>query len=161
MANGHGGHRTPAKPASVSGPGALSRRTDGGPGHPSQKLSAAPDQGYGEMTDQMNQQRIAPMAGKQPLPPAAAVAGGQGGGAPAQAPAYQGGDFAGPTARPHEPITNGVDIGAGAGPEALALPTPPTAAPTGYLTNLLQQMSATDTTGTLATLYQIAQQRGV
>ena len=29
MANGHGGYREPANPAPVSGPGALSRRTDG------------------------------------------------------------------------------------------------------------------------------------
>lgn len=29
MANGHGGPRTPTNPAPVSGPGALSRRTDG------------------------------------------------------------------------------------------------------------------------------------
>jgi hypothetical protein len=29
MANGHGGPRTPANPAPVSGPGALSKRTDG------------------------------------------------------------------------------------------------------------------------------------
>ena len=29
MANGHGGQRTPTNPAPVSGPGALSQRTDG------------------------------------------------------------------------------------------------------------------------------------
>lgn len=31
MANQHGGARTPSSPAAVSGPGALSARTDGGP----------------------------------------------------------------------------------------------------------------------------------
>ena len=30
MANGRGGYRQPSNPAPVSGPGALSKRTDGG-----------------------------------------------------------------------------------------------------------------------------------
>lgn len=34
MANGHGGYREPTNPAPVSGPGALSRRTDGTPHGP-------------------------------------------------------------------------------------------------------------------------------
>jgi hypothetical protein len=40
-----GGYQKPSKPASVSGPGKLSRRTDGGP---AQKLRDIPDAKYGE-----------------------------------------------------------------------------------------------------------------
>lgn len=41
MANGHGGYRQPTNPAPVSGPGALSRRTDG-PLHAPVPGAAAP-----------------------------------------------------------------------------------------------------------------------
>lgn len=41
MANGHGGYRQPTNPAPVSGPGALSRRTDG-PMHGPVPGAAAP-----------------------------------------------------------------------------------------------------------------------
>src|SRR2546428_10516428 len=114
MAGGHGGYRQPEHPAPVSGPGALSKRTDGGPGHHSQVMSTAPDQAYGEQTDQMNQQRVAGMAAATPLPPAAQAAQGAPG-ADAGAPAYEGGRFNAPSGRPDEPVTHGVDIGPGAG----------------------------------------------
>lgn len=155
MANGHGGPRKPANPAPVSGPGAHSRRTDGGP---AQVMSAAPGQAYGDQTAQMNQQRIAPMGGATPLPPAAqASAPDQGG---AQMPQYQGGDFLGASNQPGTPITHGVDIGPGSGSEALNLPAAPSqAAGTGRMTALLQNLSATDTTGILAQLMVAAQQR--
>ena len=111
----HGGPRTPAHPAPVSGPGRLSRRTDGGITH--QQISAVGDQAYGEAKAQKDAQRIAPMAGADPMAkPAVAPPGAGGGGMPA----YAGGDFAGPSQRPGEPITAGVDIGAGPGPEAMS-----------------------------------------
>lgn len=145
MANGHGGYRKPNNPAPVSGPGKLSRRTDGGPG---QKLMPLTDQAYGAREDSLQQQRSAPMSQQNSIPSMDVPSGAGGPGAIA-------GDA--PSQRPHEPITTGVDIGPGAGPEVLAMQ----AQPTGYLTNMLEQMSASDTTGTLAKLYLIAQQRGV
>lgn len=154
MANGHGGYRPPAKPAPVSGPGAHSRRTDGGP---AQSISAAPDQAYGAMKEQQDAQRIAPMGGATPMPHAAAVP--QGGGE-VQLPPYTGSPFGAPTARPNEPITHGVDIGPGAGPEALAQFQPvQQAAGSGQMTQLLQKYAATDTTGILAQLMQAAAAR--
>jgi hypothetical protein len=79
---------------------------------------------------------------------------------PSGGPQYAGGAFGGPSARPGEPVTHGVDIGPGGGPEVLGV-TPQAQMPTGYITNLLQTMSATDTTGTLGKLYLIAKQRNV
>jgi len=58
-----GGKRTPANPAPVSGPGALSRRTDGGPGQP---IRPYPSSGYGSAVALEQQQAAAPMqAGPQ------------------------------------------------------------------------------------------------
>lgn len=152
--NNHGGYRKPSNPAPVSGPGKYSKRTDG---HPSQVKSAAPDQGYGEKKEQLDSQSLAPMGAAQPTPEPAHPAQGD---APAESmPAFGGGEFGGPSSRPDEPITHGVDVGAGGGPSALGLGAPQV--PTGYITNMLQTMSATDTTGTLAQLYEIARQRGV
>ena len=162
MADGHGGKRTPDHPAPVSGPGAHSRRTDGGPGA-KQVLSAAPDQEYGAMKQQLNDERTAPMAGATPLPPAAPVPT-AGGGSAAQAPTFSGSGFAAPSTRPDEPVTHGADAGPGAGPEAMSFPppTPTTMAPaTGAMTRMLQGLAATDSTGVLAALLQNAQARGV
>lgn len=154
MADGHGGYRKPAHPAPVSGPGKYARRTDGGP---AQVLSAAPDQAYGEKKAQLDAQRIAPMAGTAPLPPSASPGGGD---QPISLPAFSGVGLHEPTQRPNEPITHGVDIGPGAGSEALQLPTPPSPAQgTGRMTALLQSLSASDTTGVLGQLMQAAQAR--
>jgi hypothetical protein len=155
MADGHGGARTPAKPAPVSGPGKYAKRTDGGP---AQVMSAAPDQAYGAQTAQLNQQRVAPMGGSAPMPQAAAAP--SGGGAAPQMPAYHGLPFNRPSERPGEPTTHGVDIGPGGGSDVLNLPQPPSpAVGTGRMTALLQNLSATDTTGILAQLYQSAANR--
>lgn len=148
MADGHGGHRTPANPAPASGPGRLSKRTDGGP---SQKLMSQTDQPYGAREETLQQERSAPMSQADTVHAMQVPAAG--------GPPSGGGDFGAPSQRPGEPITHGVDIGPGAGPEAIGMPTGQM--PTGYLTNMLQAMSATDTTGTLAKLYLIAKQRNV
>ena len=71
MPNGHGGKREPQKPASASGPGRYSRRTDGGP---VQKLRKMTGGSYGEGQEMAELQRSAPMGGTAP-----ASAGGQGG----------------------------------------------------------------------------------
>lgn len=70
MANGHGGYRQPANPAPVSGPGALSRRTDGGPGQPVREL---PDARYGEAQAFREAQQAAPLAGAEGTPQRAPI----------------------------------------------------------------------------------------
>lgn len=152
MANGHGGARTPAKPAPVSGPGKYARRTDG---HPGQVLSAAPDQDYGDQKAQLDAQRLAPMGAASPMPAAAQASAPQQQ-AP-QMPAFSGAGLSDPSQRPGEPITTGVDIGAGAGADVMNLPNP--AQGTGQMTALLQRYAATDTTGILGQLMQKAQAR--
>ncbi len=99
-----GGYRKPNNPAPISGPGSLSQRTDGGPTQPATYISGLP---YGQGQETYSNQVAAPMAGN-PVPqmemPTPLMA---------------------PTARPNEPITTGVDIGAGAGSEVMPkLPNP-------------------------------------
>lgn len=96
MANGHGGQRTPANPAPVSGPGALSRRTDGGPGDP-QATRIAPGGEYGSRQQMEAIQGGAPMQG--------------GGGGTTPPPDVT--PLGAPSARPDEPVTAGADSGAG------------------------------------------------
>jgi hypothetical protein len=55
-----GGYRKPTNPAPVSGPGALSQRTDGSPTQPATYISGLP-QGEGQAT--YDQQLAAPMMG--------------------------------------------------------------------------------------------------
>lgn len=117
MANGHGGYRRPANPAPVSGPGNLSRRTDGGPGRGSgrQPIAELPDAGYGEQKEFRSIQEGAPIE-KAPVPSA-----GSPGAAPAGPlpPALDA-----PSSRPDEPVTAGVDLGAGPSSEVLGLGDP-------------------------------------
>lgn len=104
----HGGYRKPANPAATSGPGALSRRTDG---QPTLQLSNAK---YGEQQQFTADQQGAPLAKAQPpagpTPPS--------GGPPSLTPLNA------PSQRPDEPVTSGAAVGPGVGPEALGLPTP-------------------------------------
>jgi len=94
--NQHGGQRQPARPAAVSGPGALSARTDGGAGSKTQPIRVASGGAYGERKAAEEQQAGAPMAGGPPSVPT-----GTGGGNLAPPPAAGGGAF-GPTQRPNE-----------------------------------------------------------
>lgn len=157
MAGQHGGYRQPAHPAVVSGPGAHSRRTDGN----FQTISTVPGQDYGEAKQQAAAQRLAPMAGKEPLPTPTPVSRpeAQQQASDFQMPQYSGGDFGAPSARPNEHISTGAPFGDTPGPEVLSQSAP--SVPTGALTQMLQQMSATDTTGLIGKLYQMAAQRGV
>lgn len=98
----HGGQRTPANPAAVSGPGALSQRTDGSP---TQAPQVAPGNGYGERADQLDIQSGAPMAGG-------------GGMSAAMLPGLMD-----PSGRPDEPVTAGADMGAGIGMQAAGIGT--------------------------------------
>jgi len=93
-----GGYRKPSNPAPISGPGALSQRTDGGPTQPARYMSGLP---YGEGQQNYDNQVAAPMAGN-PVPQM-------------EMPT----PLTAPTARPNEPITAGVNIGDGPGSEAM------------------------------------------
>lgn len=113
MANGHGGYRRPASPAPVSGPGSLSRRTDGGPAD-RQPLSRLSDAGYGEQKQYQDIQRGAPIAKVEPAAtPAPSGAQTPSGAMPPPLDA--------PSANPDQPVTAGADAGAGPGSDVLGL----------------------------------------
>lgn len=104
MADNRGGYQKPANPAPVSGPGALSQRTDGGPAditpQPQQEYSGF---AYGQNQAINDQQAAAPMAGTPNIAGAFADI------VPLTAP----------TQRPDEPLTAGINRGDGPGSEAL------------------------------------------
>jgi len=93
-----GGYQAPRKPAPVSGPGALSERTDGAPG---QSIKDLPNAGYGEQKDFQQLQKSAKMAKAASMPKVT----------PLDAP----------TERPDEPITEGNSLGPGRGPESYGI----------------------------------------
>jgi hypothetical protein len=96
-----GGYQKPSRPAPVSGPGALSRRTDGGgAGQPQQRLANA---AYGEQKAFGEIQAGAAMAQAE-RPPMPKVT-----------------PLTAPTERPEEPVTAGAPAGPGPGPEALGI----------------------------------------
>lgn len=108
-----GGYRQPGNPAPVSGPGSLSKRTDGGPGQPVRAPSGGK---YGEHQALEQMQQAAPVSAS----PGGDV------GAPEVADLTA--DLVGfdaPTQMPDEPVTAGAELGEGPGPEALGLPNAP------------------------------------
>lgn len=116
MADGRGGYRRPSNPAPVSGPGALSRRTDG-----RQPVMSLPDAKYGEQAAYKAAQQAAPMS---------ASAGGMGAGAAAPAVGPDLSNvvpFGAPSQRPDEPIQAGLPMGPGAG--STLAPQQPTLSP--------------------------------
>jgi hypothetical protein len=102
MANGHGGQRTPAHPAPVSGPGALSQRTDGGA--TSQPPMVANGGPYGSRQEMESIQGGAPLAAAPAGPTPADLI-----------------PFGAPSQNPGEPITAGAALGPGIGPEAAGI----------------------------------------
>ena len=102
MADNRGGYRKPENPAPMSGPGALSQRTDGGPAQGAKYISGLP---YGQGQETYNQQTAAPMAAGQAMPSA-----------PTLPPMLSLNDE---TQRPDEPLTAGIDIGEGPGSEVM------------------------------------------
>lgn len=106
MANQHGGYRRPSDPAPVSGPGALSQRTDGGA---TQAPMLASGGAYGERQEMQGLQSGAPLQGGGAGP---ATAG------PTPVP------LDAPTTRPDEPVTAGADAGAGIGAAAAGITAP-------------------------------------
>jgi hypothetical protein len=118
-----GGYRKPANPAPVSGPGKLSRRTDGGPVQGMKEMAA--NGVYGERKALADMQSLAPMQGN-PVPnmPTPTVSAAQ----PVQQATPMSGLFD-PTQRPEEPITAGMPFGAGSNyPTAMPVQIDDTAA---------------------------------
>lgn len=149
-----GGYRKPNNPAPVSGPGALSRRTDGGPGSKQAQQEIRTGK-YGESKALAEQQSGAPMAGNPaPSPRVSAPA------QPVQQPAVT--PLFAPTERPNEPVTAGMPFGPGGND----IPFNPVAASAaqggkGYeLASALQPLLQYDSTGNIRFLYDIAVKRG-
>lgn len=90
-----GGYRPPASPAPASGPGALARRTDGGPSD-KQPVRSLPDPAYGEGQEFRALQQAAPLPEQ--------------GGMPAQAAPVP---LTEPTQDPEAPLTDGMSFGPG------------------------------------------------
>lgn len=98
--------------ADVSGPGALSRRTDRGP---AQKIRELPDAQYGEAATYKDLQQQAPLA--QTPNPASRPAARGGTGSPVT-------PMGAPSQRPNEPVTAGADAGEGPGLASLGIQPP-------------------------------------
>jgi len=100
MADNRGGYQQPTNPAPVSGPGALSQRTDGGATEgmtqPAQKYTGLP---YGQNKSLNDSQGASSMAGD-----------------PFRSPLL---DLMAPSTRPDEPITAGINSGPGGGTELM------------------------------------------
>lgn len=127
-----GGYRKPENPAPMSGPGALSQRTDGGPTQSAKYISGLP---YGQGQTTYDQQTSAPMAGSnipQPKPPL-----------PEPTPLMA------PTERPDEPVTSGINSGPGPGSEVMM--DRPNQSYT--LTQTLQQLIKYDPSGDTEMIY--------
>ena len=137
MANGQGGYRKPSKPAPVSGPGKLSRRTDGGP----QSMRLASGGKYGERKEMAEMQSSAPMQGGTPTPSPSM---------PSVTGLFE------PTQRPNEPVTAGNILGPGPGPSALQLPNNIPS-----LTSTLKRLAALDMTGETEVVLQQLYDRGI
>jgi hypothetical protein len=120
--------------AGASGPGKFSKRTD------------LPSAYYGEGVETAAIKSGAPLASTPDVRPSQAPA------VPAQEPITP---LFAPTQRPDEPITAGIDRGAGAGSEALMMKKSVT-----KTSDTLAKMLPYDTDGSIAILYQQAVARG-
>ena len=137
---GKGGYQKPNNPATFSGPGKFSQRTDGGPGDMRQPPRDIPSAGYGEGVETAAIQAGAPLS----------ATGGAGGMQPQAIP------FSAPTQRPDEPVTTGIDMGPGAGSNVLGMQTS-----TVKLSDTLAKMIPFDPTGETAVMYQQMLSRGL
>lgn len=127
-----GGYRKPENPAPMSGPGALSKRTDGGPTQSAKYISGLP---YGQGQTTYDQQTSAPMAGSN-IPQSKPRL-------PEPTPLMA------PTERPDEPITSGINSGPGPGSEVMM--DRPNQSYT--LTQTLQQLIKYDPSGDTEMIY--------
>jgi len=136
-----GGYRKPNDPAPVSGPGALSQRTDGGPTQPATYIPGLP---YGQGQETYNNQVAAPMAGNT-IPKTNLNLGSMEEIVP----------FTASTRRAAEPITSGIDRGAGPNFASLNLPT---SEPT--LLSILSNIAQYDPSGDSELIYRMLEDRG-
>jgi hypothetical protein len=126
--------------AGVSGPGKFAVRTD--------KLELG-STAYGEGVETQDIQSGAPLAKTGNVSPARA---GDVREAAVQAPVTE---LFAPTERPGEPVTSGIDLGAGSGASALMMTKA-----TAKTSDALEKMLPFDTTGEIGILYQQALARG-
>lgn len=134
MAENRGGYRPTApqnNPANVSATGGNGQSGT----QPARYISGLP---YGEGQATMQQQTSAPMAGKPSTPSLPGIV-----------------PLTAPTQRPNEPLTTGMDFGAGAGSEVLNLPRERT------LSEILATMIDLDPTGDTQELYNYVASRGL
>lgn len=127
-----GGYRKPANPAPVSGPGKLSRRTDG-----AQPVMEMTGGAYGENKALREMQSGAPMAQEAPMsmPPITGL--------------FE------PTQRPAEPTTAGMPFGPGANSVPnVVLPN------TSSFRNTLERILAVDSDPDVETIYNYLMDRG-
>ena len=132
-----GGYKKPNNPAPVSGPGALSQRTDGGPTQPATYIPGLP---YGQGQETYNNQVAAPMAG-DPIPQSSL------------------GDITplfAPSSRKNEVITSGVDIGDG--PGSMALGKLPMQEPT--IKDVVRSLTQYDVSGDSEMVYRMLDDAG-
>ena len=143
MAEQQGGYRQPSNPAPVSGPGALSRRTDG------QGARYMAGGEYGEGQEMMDLQTSAPMSKAPEQPRMRQPRSGR----QVVEEGMQVTPLFAPTERPDEPITAGAPFGPGPGP-ARAGQTAQTVAES------IAKFLPYDDTGTIERLYRLAAARG-
>ena len=146
MAEQHGGLRRPSNPAPVAMPGALSRRTDGGP---SQTTVPMTGMAYGENADYNDIQSSAPMAAAPTVSNARARKSSPTGQGAAATPLFA------PTGFPDEPVTAGAPFGPGPGP----MPEMPMASRVS-LTETLRKVASTTRDPRMVALLAVAERRG-
>lgn len=131
--------------AGAAGPGKYSVRSDG---------LSLPSAGYGEGVQTQAIMQGAPMA---KTPDVRGAQGSQVKAAAAQAAGAPVTPLFAPTERPNEPVTHGVAMGPGAGPEVLGMRPPMQE----KLSDTLAKMLPFDQTGEIGILYQKALSRGM
>lgn len=148
-----GGYRKPNNPAPVSGPGKLSRRTDGGAGS-KQAMQEIRTGKYGESKQIAEQQQGAPMAGS-PTPSPRVQAQPVRRGTPVT-PLFA------PSQRPGEPVTAGMPFGPGPveSQSVQSLDNINKRVDRGSLADALVPLLQYDSTGSINALYQLAVSRG-
>lgn len=127
--------------AGAAGPGKFSKRTDG---------LNLPSAAYGEGVETAAIQSGAPLARTADVRPTPASDVRAAASSQPVTPLYA------PTQRPDEPITSGVAVGPGPGPEVMGY-----AGQSEKLSDILSQMLPYDTDGEIAILYQQAVSRGL
>jgi hypothetical protein len=148
MKMARGGMRTPRNPAPVSGPGRLSRRTDGGPQQTTQPMTGM---AYGENVEFNEMQASAPLAATPPAAGRAAPMGAAGGSGFRSEPLFA------PTAFPEEPVTAGANFGPGDGPPMI----PQQSRPTQSLVNTFRKIESYTSDPKIARLISILEARGL